>query len=70
MAAPPFLNLAGELFLSFGIVGVSGLFIVPLGLIFFLAACYSLYLFSVSQHGRFWFFIGGSPLRLREQAVL
>lgn len=53
IAAPPFLNLLGELFLSFGVVGVSSFFMLPLGLIFFLAGGYSLYFFSISQHGKF-----------------
>nr|YP_004021833.1 NADH dehydrogenase subunit 4 [Opilio parietinus]ADI92919.1 NADH dehydrogenase subunit 4 [Opilio parietinus] len=70
MAAPPFLNLLGELFLSFGIVSVSLFYMVPLGLMFFLAGCYSLYLFSISQHGKVWVFSTSPPLSVKECLIL
>nr|YP_001936232.1 NADH dehydrogenase subunit 4 [Phalangium opilio]ACA66086.1 NADH dehydrogenase subunit 4 [Phalangium opilio] len=70
MAAPPFLNLVGELFLSFGMVQVSCWLMFPLGYMFFLAGCYSLYLFSLSQHGRFWTFSSFYPSSLSENLVL
>lgn len=70
MAAPPFLNLLGELFLSFGVVRFSLWYIVPLGLIFFLAGCYSLYIYSISQHGKFWLFSNFNPLDLREYIII
>lgn len=54
MAAPPFLNLAGELYLSFGLLGVDKLYGVPLGLIFFLGGAYSMYFFALTQHGALW----------------
>nr|YP_009525981.1 NADH dehydrogenase subunit 4 [Pseudocrangonyx daejeonensis]AXT17550.1 NADH dehydrogenase subunit 4 [Pseudocrangonyx daejeonensis] len=51
MAAPPTLNLVGEVMLIMSILSwckVSGLILSVLS---FFSACYSLYLFSLSQHG-------------------
>lgn len=54
MAAPPFLNLVGELYLSFGVLGVDSLYGLPLGLMFFVGGAYSMYFFSLTQHGALW----------------
>nr|YP_009245635.1 NADH dehydrogenase subunit 4 [Oligolophus tienmushanensis]AIG60116.1 NADH dehydrogenase subunit 4 [Oligolophus tienmushanensis] len=70
MAAPPFLNLLGELYLSFGIVSFSLWYMVPLGFMFFLAASYSLYMYSISQHGKFWLFSNFYPLDIKEYLIL
>nr|WRQ18116.1 NADH dehydrogenase subunit 4 [Tachinomorphus sp. 1 FYJ-2024a] len=53
MAAPPSLNLLGEIYLINSLVMFSGLSMLPLSLISFLSACYSLYLYSYTQHGKF-----------------
>lgn len=52
MAAPPSLNLVGEIGLINRIVGWSKFLIVLLILISFFSAVYSLYLYSFSQHGK------------------
>lgn len=52
MAAPPSLNLMGEIILINSLVGWSYLSILFLGLISFFSAGYSLYLYSFIQHGR------------------
>nr|DAZ91232.1 TPA_asm: ND4 [Gammarus fossarum] len=52
MAAPPSLNLVGELLLIITLVSLSKYLMVVLGSMSFLGACYSLYLFSLSQHGK------------------
>nr|ALO76354.1 NADH deshydrogenase subunit 4 [Limnius perrisi] len=52
MAAPPSLNLLGEIMLINSLVGWNFLVIVSLSLISFLSAAYSLYLYSYSQHGK------------------
>nr|UGS80368.1 NADH dehydrogenase subunit 4 [Kilauella sp. KispEL] len=52
MAAPPSLNLLSEIGLINGLVSWSSISMVALGLMSFLAAGYSLYLFSFSQHGK------------------
>lgn len=52
MAAPPSLNLMGEIGLINRIIGWSKYLIILLGLISFFRAVYSLYLYSFSQHGK------------------
>nr|ADD37201.1 NADH dehydrogenase subunit 4 [Triops longicaudatus] len=51
MAAPPSLNLLGEFSLINSLVGWSVWSMILLGLISFLAAGYTLYLYSSTQHG-------------------
>lgn len=51
IAAPPSLNLAGEVMLLIGILGRGGVWGVFLGLLSFLAGAYSLYLYVGTQHG-------------------
>nr|AYW52306.1 NADH dehydrogenase subunit 4 [Agrilinae sp. 1 ACP-2013] len=51
MAAPPSLNLGGEIMLINSLISWSSLNMLGLGLMSFFSACYSLYLFSYSQHG-------------------
>nr|AOY39443.1 NADH dehydrogenase subunit 4 [Derodontidae sp. BMNH 899913] len=52
MAAPPSLNLMGEIMLINSIVSFSYLSIIFLMLLSFFSAGYSLFLFSFSQHGK------------------
>nr|YP_009441716.1 NADH dehydrogenase subunit 4 [Amphizoa insolens]AOY39248.1 NADH dehydrogenase subunit 4 [Amphizoa insolens] len=52
MAAPPSLNLLGEISLLNSMVSWSWLSIFMLMLLSFFSACYSLYLYSYSQHGK------------------
>nr|AYU71315.1 NADH dehydrogenase subunit 4 [Agrilinae sp. 1 ACP-2013] len=54
MAAPPSLNLGGEIMLINSLVGWGDLNMFGLGLMSFFSACYSLYLFSYSQHGAYY----------------
>nr|QFQ01352.1 NADH dehydrogenase subunit 4 [Oplophorus typus]QUL61618.1 NADH dehydrogenase subunit 4 [Oplophorus typus] len=53
MAAPPTLNLLGEISLIISVVSWSKLSMVAIGLLSFFSAAYTLYLFSMSQHGKF-----------------
>lgn len=53
MAAPPTLRLLGEISLIVGVVSWSHVTIVFIGLLSFLSAAYTLYLYSMSQHGKF-----------------
>nr|YP_009732544.1 NADH dehydrogenase subunit 4 [Trachys auricollis]QHS71067.1 NADH dehydrogenase subunit 4 [Trachys auricollis] len=53
MAAPPSLNLLGEIMLINSLVGWSTYCMVFLAFMSFFSCCYSLYLFSYSQHGMF-----------------
>nr|YP_010713532.1 NADH dehydrogenase subunit 4 [Lyncina vitellus]WDA98664.1 NADH dehydrogenase subunit 4 [Lyncina vitellus] len=51
MAAPPSINLMGEIMIFPSVMFSSGYFILPLSLMSFLAALYSMYLFTSIQHG-------------------
>nr|QXP43571.1 NADH dehydrogenase subunit 4 [Xenopsylla cheopis] len=51
MAAPPSLNLLGEILLINSMIGWSILLMFLIMIISFVSASYSLYLFSMSQHG-------------------
>nr|QNJ33268.1 NADH dehydrogenase subunit 4 [Toxeutes macleayi] len=51
MAAPPSLNLLGEISLINSLVGFNWLSMISLSLISFFSAVYSLFLYSFSQHG-------------------
>nr|AFU50262.1 NADH dehydrogenase subunit 4 [Stenurella nigra]ARH54671.1 NADH dehydrogenase subunit 4 [Stenurella nigra] len=53
MAAPPSLNLLGEILLMNSLIGFSWLSMIFLSLISFFSAVYSLFLYSFSQHGSF-----------------
>nr|AWB98753.1 NADH dehydrogenase subunit 4 [Anopheles parvus] len=52
MAAPPTLNLLGEISLLNSIVSWSWVSMISLSLLSFFSAAYSLYLFAYSQHGK------------------
>nr|WMY23878.1 NADH dehydrogenase subunit 4 [Aedes aegypti] len=71
MAAPPTLNLLGEISLLNSIVAWSWVTMISLSLLSFFSAAYSLYLFAYSQHGKVYsgvyFFSSGS---LREFLLL
>nr|QNR04858.1 NADH dehydrogenase subunit 4 [Chorisquilla orientalis] len=54
MAAPPTLNLLGEIQLIVSIMNWSSFNMIGIGLLSFFSAAYTLYLFSISQHGKFY----------------
>nr|YP_010722327.1 NADH dehydrogenase subunit 4 [Enoplolambrus validus]WDV10169.1 NADH dehydrogenase subunit 4 [Enoplolambrus validus] len=51
MASPPSLNLLGEINLIIGILSWSTVSMVGVGLLSFFSAAYTLYMYSLSQHG-------------------
>nr|AJF94302.1 NADH dehydrogenase subunit 4 [Corizus sp. 'albomarginatus'] len=51
MASPPSLNLLGEILLINSIVGWSTMTMLFLSFSSFLSCCYSIYLYSITQHG-------------------
>nr|YP_010164092.1 NADH dehydrogenase subunit 4 [Scopimera intermedia]QRK27407.1 NADH dehydrogenase subunit 4 [Scopimera intermedia] len=53
MAAPPTLNLFGEISLIISLIGWSSFTILVLMFLSFFSACYTLYMYSLSQHGVF-----------------
>jgi NADH-ubiquinone oxidoreductase chain 4 len=63
IAAPPSINLLGEIIIFPSLIFSSKYFLLPLGLISFLAALYSIYLYTASQHG-------GSPKYIKPFSTL
>ena len=54
IAAPPTLNLLGEIRLILRLISWSTFRIVGIGLLSFFSAAYTLYIYSISQHGKFY----------------
>nr|UVV34754.1 NADH dehydrogenase subunit 4 [Chalcophora japonica]WCO87674.1 NADH dehydrogenase subunit 4 [Chalcophora japonica] len=66
MAAPPSLNLLGEIMLINSLVSWSWFCMLGISLMSFFSAAYSLFLFSFSQHGKFYsglFSFGSGQIR-------
>nr|YP_009710401.1 NADH dehydrogenase subunit 4 [Ampithoe lacertosa]QFX74903.1 NADH dehydrogenase subunit 4 [Ampithoe lacertosa] len=55
MSAPPFINLLSEINIICSLLNWSGYLFIMLSLLVFFSACYNLYLFSLSQHGKYLF---------------
>nr|YP_009536341.1 NADH dehydrogenase subunit 4 [Ornithodoros tholozani]AYN50606.1 NADH dehydrogenase subunit 4 [Ornithodoros tholozani] len=70
MAAPPTMNLGGEVFLMGSLIKWSVMVMVPLGLISFFSAVYSLYMFSYLHHGKGWFSYGVYSVSIRELLLM
>nr|YP_010596843.1 NADH dehydrogenase subunit 4 [Cycetogamasus diviortus]WAK85129.1 NADH dehydrogenase subunit 4 [Cycetogamasus diviortus] len=70
MGAPPSMNLLGEILLMGSILKWSLFTIFSIGILSFVGACYSLYLFSYSQHGKSWFLYGVSMVDMREYMIM
>nr|ANS72681.1 NADH dehydrogenase subunit 4 [Globospongicola spinulatus] len=54
MAAPPTLNLLGEICLFLSILSWDSFSMLGLGFLSFFSAAYTLYMYSMSQHGKFY----------------
>jgi len=70
IGAPPSINLLGEIMLIGRIIKWCFFSLLLLGISSFIGACYSLYLFSVSQHGVSWFLYGVYMISHREYLIL
>nr|YP_010535579.1 NADH dehydrogenase subunit 4 [Otobius lagophilus]UYB78387.1 NADH dehydrogenase subunit 4 [Otobius lagophilus]UYB78400.1 NADH dehydrogenase subunit 4 [Otobius lagophilus]UYL27140.1 NADH dehydrogenase subunit 4 [Otobius lagophilus] len=70
MAAPPTMNLVGEILLLSSMMKYSLFMIIPLFLVTFFSACYSLYMFSYSQHGKGWVMYGVFSISMREYFLM
>nr|QLD96915.1 NADH dehydrogenase subunit 4 [Ogadenus brumpti ssp. 1 BJM-2017]QLD96928.1 NADH dehydrogenase subunit 4 [Ogadenus brumpti ssp. 1 BJM-2017]UYB77906.1 NADH dehydrogenase subunit 4 [Ogadenus brumpti]UYB77919.1 NADH dehydrogenase subunit 4 [Ogadenus brumpti] len=70
MAAPPSMNLVGEICLMGSLVKYSLLMVIPLAFLSFFSACYSLYMFSYTQHGKGWWVMGVSSISVREYMLM
>nr|YP_010936709.1 NADH dehydrogenase subunit 4 [Tzotzilthelphusa villarosalensis]WKW91705.1 NADH dehydrogenase subunit 4 [Tzotzilthelphusa villarosalensis] len=54
MSSPPSLNLMGEIGLIISLTMWSKMSMIGIGFLSFFSACYSLYMYSISQHGLFY----------------
>nr|YP_009526861.1 NADH dehydrogenase subunit 4 [Panulirus argus]AYA51671.1 NADH dehydrogenase subunit 4 [Panulirus argus] len=71
MGAPPTLNFAGEIQILSSLVGWSKLSIFGMAILLFLSASYTIYMYSISQHGLFYSLLFScSPGKIREFLVL
>nr|YP_010304999.1 NADH dehydrogenase subunit 4 [Semidalis macleodi]ULR86830.1 NADH dehydrogenase subunit 4 [Semidalis macleodi] len=71
MAAPPSLNLLGEVFLLMSIMSLNMSFWLILMLLSFFSVCYSLYLYTYSQHGQIFMGLYSSlTIQIREYLLL
>lgn len=70
IGCPPFINLFGEVLLIGRILKYRIIFVIPLVLISFFRACYSLYLYSFSQHGKIWFLYRIEMISFREYILI
>lgn len=70
MSAPLRINLFGEIFLMGRLIKYSFWLILPLGVISFVRAGYSLYIYSYTQHGEGWIIFSIKIIEIREYMVI
>lgn len=70
IAAPPSINIFGEIFLLGRLLKFSIIFLFPLMLLLFLRAGYSLYLFRYINHGEGWVTWASNLISLREHSLI
>nr|YP_010535306.1 NADH dehydrogenase subunit 4 [Megacopta lobata]UYA97806.1 NADH dehydrogenase subunit 4 [Megacopta lobata] len=71
MSSPPSLNLLGEIFITNSLMGYSYMMFIILMSASFLSCCYSIYLYSLINHGSFYsIFIVLSTVTLREYLLI
>nr|AGV04746.1 NADH dehydrogenase subunit 4 [Neomysis orientalis] len=71
MAAPPTINLLGEILAFISLMNMETLFSMPLGVMSFFGAVFSLYLFYLTQHGKgFMMSQAKSPNKVQEMLNL
>nr|YP_007475037.1 NADH dehydrogenase subunit 4 [Haemaphysalis formosensis]AFU55286.1 NADH dehydrogenase subunit 4 [Haemaphysalis formosensis] len=70
MSAPLTMNLMGELFLCISILKYSMLFIIPIMILIFMSACYSMFMYSFLNHGEGWCLWSCNMINVREYYLL
>nr|UYB78257.1 NADH dehydrogenase subunit 4 [Alectorobius cerradoensis] len=70
MSAPPSMNLGGEILLIGSLVKWNFLVVIPLGILMFLSASYSVYMYSYVNHGSGWVMYSISVINLREMFLM
>nr|AHF21621.1 NADH dehydrogenase subunit 4 [Argas sp. SpringbokSA-QMS95171] len=70
MSAPPSMNFFAEIMLMGSMMKYSFILILPLFLLSFFSACYSLYLYSYTQHGSGWLMFSVQLINMREYYLM
>nr|AXI98670.1 NADH dehydrogenase subunit 4 [Pseudoniphargus pedrerae] len=70
MAAPPSINLLSELILIVSVISWSNYVILVLGLMSFFSGAYSLFLYSLSQHGSYMFSNGNMKISVMSEYLV
>nr|YP_011017337.1 NADH dehydrogenase subunit 4 [Amblyomma naponense]WQF69000.1 NADH dehydrogenase subunit 4 [Amblyomma naponense] len=70
MSAPLTMNLFGEFFLSLSILKMSIIYFIPIMMVIFLSACYSIYMYSYVNHGSGWIMWSLTSINIREYNIL
>lgn len=70
IAAPPSINIFGEIFLMGSLLKLRIIFLFPLIILLFLRAGYSLYLFSYINHGEGWIIWAVNSITAREHLLI
>nr|UNO54153.1 NADH dehydrogenase subunit 4 [Dermacentor (Indocentor) sp.] len=70
MSAPLTMNLFGELFLSVSLMKFSMFMMMPIMILIFLSACYTIYMYSYINHGSGWVLFSNSMITEREYYLL
>nr|NP_008519.1 NADH dehydrogenase subunit 4 [Rhipicephalus sanguineus]O99825.1 RecName: Full=NADH-ubiquinone oxidoreductase chain 4; AltName: Full=NADH dehydrogenase subunit 4 [Rhipicephalus sanguineus]AAD05526.1 NADH dehydrogenase 4 [Rhipicephalus sanguineus] len=70
MSAPMTMNLFGELFLGLGLMKYSLLLSLPVMMMIFLSACYSMFMYSYINHGQSWMIFSNKMISMREYYLM
>nr|QVJ97806.1 NADH dehydrogenase subunit 4 [Rhipicephalus microplus] len=70
MSAPLTMNLFSELFLGLSVVKFSMLLMIPMMMLIFLSACYSMFMYSYINHGQSWMIFSKNMIFAREYYLL
>nr|YP_007026376.1 NADH dehydrogenase subunit 4 [Argas africolumbae]AFV32073.1 NADH dehydrogenase subunit 4 [Argas africolumbae]UYL27192.1 NADH dehydrogenase subunit 4 [Argas africolumbae] len=70
MSAPPTMNFFAEIMLMGSMMKYSFILIVPLFFLSFFSACYSLYIYSYTQHGSGWLMYSVQLINMREYFLM
>nr|YP_009992046.1 NADH dehydrogenase subunit 4 [Rhipicephalus appendiculatus]QNN85517.1 NADH dehydrogenase subunit 4 [Rhipicephalus appendiculatus] len=70
MSAPMTMNLFGELFLGLSLIKFSMVMSLPVMMMIFLSACYSMFMYSYINHGKSWVMFSNKSISIREYYLL
>uniref|UniRef100_A0A131YHF3 NADH-ubiquinone oxidoreductase chain 4 n=1 Tax=Rhipicephalus appendiculatus TaxID=34631 RepID=A0A131YHF3_RHIAP len=70
MSAPITMNLFGELFLGLSLIKFRIVISLPVIMIIFLSACYSMFIYRYINHGKSWVIFRNKSISIREYYLL